>query len=75
MNGNIIHMKCYLDFGMQLRDTAILSVRDFSSEPLIWSPVSDKWIYELEKIQKNFTSKIKGMEELDYHERLRKLNL
>ena len=42
---------------------------------IVWSPVSQKWIYELEKIQKSFTSKINGMEELDYHERLKKLNL
>merc|ERR1719342_1245386 len=32
-------------------------------------------MYELEEIQKSFTSKINGMEELDYHERLKKLNL
>ena len=37
--------------------------------------VNQKWIYELEKIQKNFTKKIKGMEELNYHERLKKLNM
>ena len=37
--------------------------------------MSHKWIYGLEKIQKNFTSKIEGMKELGYHERLRKLNL
>ena len=42
---------------------------------IVWSPVSKKWIYELEKIQKSFTSKINGMEEFDYHERLKKLNL
>ena len=42
---------------------------------IVWSPVRQKWIYELEKIQKSFTSRINGMEELDYHERLRKLNL
>ena len=42
---------------------------------IIWSPMSQKWIYELEKIQKSFTSKINGMEKLDYHERLKKLNL
>ena len=34
-----------------------------------------KWIYELEKILKNFTCKMKGMEELDFHESLRKLYL
>ena len=38
---------------------------------IVWSPVNQKWIYELEKIQKNFTKKIKGMEELNYHERLK----
>ena len=37
--------------------------------------MTQKWIYELEKIQKSFTSKVNGMEELDYHERLKKLNL
>ena len=42
---------------------------------IIWSPMSQKWIYELEKMQKSFTSKINGMEKLDYHERLKKLNL
>ena len=42
---------------------------------IVWSPVSHTWIFELEKVQKNFTSKINGMEELDYHERLKKLNL
>ena len=42
---------------------------------IVWSPVSHKWIYELEKVQKSFTSRINGMEELDYHERLKKLNL
>ena len=42
---------------------------------IVWLPVRQKWIYELEKIQKTFTSKQNGMEELDYHERLKKLNL
>jgi hypothetical protein len=42
---------------------------------IVWSPVQQTLIYELEKIQKNFTSKINGMEELDYHERLEKLNM
>ena len=42
---------------------------------IVWSPVRQEWIYELEKIQKNFTSRINGMEDLDYHERLRKLKM
>ena len=32
-------------------------------------------IYELEKIQKTFTKKIRGMEELDYHKRLKSLGM
>ena len=42
---------------------------------VVWSPVRQKWIYELEKIHKSFTIKIKDMENLDYHERLKKLNM
>merc|ERR1712120_71794 len=40
-----------------------------------WSPIRQKWIYELEKIQKNFTRQINGMEGLNYHERLKKLKM
>ena len=54
-------------------DTYIKSKMEYCC--IVWSPVRQKWIYELEKIQKSFTSKINGMEELDYHERLKKLNL
>lgn len=42
---------------------------------VVWSSVIQKWIYELEKIQKSFTGKIKGMKDFDYHERLKKLNM
>ena len=42
---------------------------------IVWSPIKQKWIYELEKIQKNFTRQINGMEGLNYHERLKKLKL
>ena len=42
---------------------------------IVWSPVRQEWIYELEKVQKSFTSRINGMEDLDYHERLRKLKM
>ena len=42
---------------------------------IVWSPVQQTYINELEKIQKTFTSKIDGMEGLDYHERLEKLDL
>ena len=42
---------------------------------IVWSPVQQTYIYELEKIQKTFTSKINGMEGLDYHQRLEKLGM
>ena len=42
---------------------------------LVWSPWHQKEINKLERIQKNFTSKIEGLEQLDYHQRLKKLNL
>ena len=42
---------------------------------IVWSPVQQTYINELEKIQKTFTSKIDGMEGLDNHERLEKLDL
>ena len=42
---------------------------------VIWNPWKKEDIDRLERIQKNFTSKIKGMENLDYHERLRKLGM
>ena len=41
----------------------------------IWSPTLQKEINELERIQKTFTSKITGMEDLDYHQRLKTLKL
>merc|ERR1711915_116982 len=42
---------------------------------LIWNPWEKEDIDKLERIQKNCTSKIKGMENMNYHERLIKLNL
>ena len=42
---------------------------------LVWSPWHQKEINKLERIQQNVTSKIEGMEQLDYHQRLKKLNL
>ena len=41
---------------------------------LIWNPVKKEDIDKIERIQRSFTAKIKGMEELDYHERLKILN-
>ena len=41
----------------------------------IWSPNLQCEIDELERLQKTFTSKINGLEDKDYHERLQILNL
>ena len=42
---------------------------------IVWSPNQQGFINELEKIQKSFTSKIKDMEGLDYHARLKELKM
>ncbi|CAL4086342.1 unnamed protein product [Meganyctiphanes norvegica] len=42
---------------------------------LVWSPSHQKDINKIERVQRNFTSKIEEMEQLNYHQRLKKLNL
>ena len=42
---------------------------------VVWSPEQQKLINELENIQKIFTSKINGMESLNYHKRLKSLEM
>ena len=42
---------------------------------LIWSPSIQEYINRLERVQKNFTSRISGMEHLNYHQRLKELKL
>ena len=42
---------------------------------IVWSPYEQRYINELENIQRIFTSKIDGMEGLNYHERLKKLKM
>ena len=42
---------------------------------LIWNPWKKEDIDKLERIQKNFTSRIEGLEKMDYHQRLEKLGL
>jgi len=42
---------------------------------LVWSPGYQKEINKLKKIQKKFTSKIEGLEQLNYQQKLKKLNL
>ena len=40
---------------------------------VVWSPSEQTHINEMEKIQKAFTSRIEGTENMDYHERLKEL--
>ena len=42
---------------------------------IVWSPYEQEYINELENIQRIFTRKIDGMEELNYHEILKKLKM
>ena len=42
---------------------------------VVWSPNEQKYINEIEDIQRIFTGKIEGMEELNYHERLKCLKM
>ena len=42
---------------------------------LVWNPWKKEDIDKLERIQKSFTSKIEGLEKLNYHERLKRLNM
>ena len=58
---------------IKMFNTYIKSKLEYCS--IVWSPAQQTLINELEKIQKTFTSKIKGMEGLNYHERLKSLGM
>lgn len=42
---------------------------------IVWSPTHRKEINKIERIQKSFTKKIEGMEDKNYHERLKSMKL
>ena len=58
---------------MRMFNSYIKSKLEYCS--IVWSPWHQNEINKLERIQKNFTSKIHGLDQLDYHERLKKLKL
>ena len=58
---------------MQMFNSYIRSKLDYCS--LVWNPHKREEIDKIEGVQRNFTSKIKGLEQLDYHGRLKKLGL
>ena len=58
---------------MKMFNSFIRSKLDYCC--LIWNPDKKEEIDKIERIQRNFTSKIKGLEEKNYHERLEILKL
>ncbi|CAL4069513.1 unnamed protein product [Meganyctiphanes norvegica] len=54
---------------MRMFNSYIKSKLEYCS--LVWSPWHQNEINKLERIQKNFTSKIYGLDQLDYHQRLK----
>ncbi|CAL4119814.1 unnamed protein product [Meganyctiphanes norvegica] len=58
---------------MRMFNSYIKSKLEYCS--LVWAPWHQNEINKLERIQKFFTSKIYGLDQLDYHQRLKKLNL
>ena len=58
---------------MKMFSSYIQSKLDFCS--LIWNPHKKEDFDKIENIQRNFTSKIRGLEHMDYHERLKELGL
>ena len=58
---------------MEMFNSYIRSRLDYCS--LVWNPHKREEIDKIEGIQRNFTSKIKGLEQMDYYKRLKKLGL
>ena len=58
---------------LQLFKIFIISKIEYAAP--LWMPYLKKDIEKLESLQRTFTSKIIGLEELNYHERLKSLNL
>ena len=58
---------------MRMFNSYIKSKLEYCS--ILWSPWQQNEINKLERVQKNFTNKIDGMEHLNYHARLKRLNL
>ena len=58
---------------MMMFNSYIRSKLDYCS--LIWNPHKKEEIDKIERIHQNFTSKIRGLEQMDYCERFKKLGL
>ena len=57
---------------MKMFNSFIRSKLDYCC--LIWNPVKKEDIDKIERVQRSFTARIRGLEEMDYHERLKILN-
>ena len=62
-----------IQFGRKMWKTYIQGTLDYGSQ--IWGPIKDSQLSRLESLQKSFFSRIKGLKDLDYWERLRELKL
>ena len=58
---------------MKLFNTFIKSKMEYCC--VVWAPYQQNLINQLENVQRQFTSRIEGIQELNYHERLKKLNM
>ena len=58
---------------MKLYKTHIRSKAEYCC--IVWSPTLKQEISKIERIQKSFTKKINGMDDMNYHQRLKSLKL
>ena len=58
---------------LTLFNTYIRSRLEYCS--IVWSPTTQGDINKIERIQKSFTSRIEGLENMNYHQRLKELKL
>ena len=58
---------------LSLFKSLVIPITDYGS--MIWNPSKRKDIQAIEKIQRNFTKRIKGLSDLDYYQRLKYLNI
>ena len=78
--GKVASAEIMTSFGIRERETMLLLYKahvrpHFDYGSVIWSPTERQDIRKIERVQAAYTKKIKGMENLDYYERLEQLNL
>ena len=78
--GKVASAEIMTSFGIREKETMLLLYKahvrpHFDYGSVIWSPTEKQDIRKIERVQAAYTKKIKGMENLDYYERLEQLNL